>query len=106
MKLEKLREIASKRTQGKWERPKYGDGPWSVWCEGHNIADTHQKRNFSLGSSSSDANTTAIVAMANHIDALLDVAACLEHALTLGHLGEGSTKKWAEDTLARVEAVE
>ena len=74
MKIEELREIAKARTPGTWERPEYGDGPLSVWCEGSNIADTHQKRDFSMGSTSCDANTTAIVVMANHIDALLNVA--------------------------------
>ena len=107
MNLEKLREIASKRTQGKWERPKYGDGPLSVWCEGHNIADTHQKRDFSMGSTSCEANTTAIVAMANHIDALLDVAEAAKAFLTPWPWPEPGNKHHNRlfNALERLEAV-
>lgn len=103
MKLEELRKIAKAMAQGIWERPKYGDGPLSVWCEGNNIADTHQRRNFSMGSTSCDANTTAIVAMANHIDALLDL---WETAQCINWTCSQKRMENLHEALAKLEAVE
>lgn len=42
----------------------------------------------------------AILSLIERVKAADKMAALIEHALELGHLGEGSTKGWAEDVLA------
>lgn len=64
MKLEKLREIASKRTPG----------PWSVVGTDRDLVRTEiKKRSAGYGISCTPRDAEFIAATANHIDALLDV---------------------------------
>ena len=41
-----------------------------------------------------------IIAILDELDALRRVAACLGHSLTLGYVGDGSTRNWADEALA------
>lgn len=45
--------------------------------------------------------TSRIVLAEERVRILLDCYECLSHAHTLGHLGDGSTKAWAERAMAR-----
>lgn len=49
---------------------------------------------------------TQIKYLKSYLGAALYCADCLEHALELGYLGEGSTRKWAVEALKRLQDIE
>ena len=100
MKISELRALAEKSSMPDWYVEPF-TGDVVSRAENRFVAEFrgfHNEKSFH--------DKTLIASMRNHLDALLDVAECLQHAVAMGqYTPNGSTHKWAVEALKKLEEI-